>query len=164
MMTHDIFYILTAILVLTVFTVIVYINTKPPTKDVVDYYAKPINIPKEPINISVDPVIDNSPYEIIENVGTCAKRPDLVNPTQYGGLNPKSNSKLTVTDFINTYGTGENYNCYDTADVTSRRYCDILYRENIEYFSDRWSALGECELDVKEQVQKLFPKAPVRKY
>lgn len=161
MFLKDMLYILTAVLVLTVFTVIVYRNTNPMSKDNYTKDESKEVVEHKLLNILVDPVIDNSLYKIID---TCVKREEVVNPTQYGGLNPKSNSKLTVTDFINTYGTGENYNCYDTADVTSRRYCDILYRQNVEYFTDRWSGLGECELDVKAQVQELFPKAPVKSY
>ena len=144
-------YVIIAVIVLAVLGGIVYAN---PT-------AEPVSVQNiDHFNIGTDPVITKGPYKLVENVATCPKRSYVANHTQYGGLNPKHNSNLSVTDFINTYGTGENYNLYDTADVTSRRYCTMLYGVNNEYFSDRWSSLSECEVAIKEECQTLFPKAP----
>ena len=120
--------------------------------------------PVEKFDISTEPVVEDIPYQVLKNVDNCLERQDIINPTQYGGLNPKSNANLTLVDFINTYGTGENYNGYDTADVTSRRYCDLVYTINNEYFTDRWVSGGECELAIKKECENLFPKAPKKAY
>lgn len=149
-MMKNMYYIIITVVVLIVLCGLLY--TRGKTNNI-DHF-----------NIATDPVIVNTPYELLENVGTCPERPPVVDNTEYGGLNPKSNANLSVTDFINTYGTGENYDSYDTADVTSRRYCNLMYVVNNEYFSDRWSSTSECELDAKAQVQALFPKAPKKSY
>ena len=144
-------YIIVALVVLAVLACVAFTHKSKPTT--VDHF-----------NIATDPVIINTPYKLLENVGTCPARPDVPNPTEYNGLNPKSNANISLTDFINAYGTGENYDSYDTADVTSRRYCNLMYVVNNEYFSDRWSSISECELDAKAQCQKLFPNAPKKAY
>ncbi|MEI6371787.1 MAG: hypothetical protein WCO49_19090 [Nostocales cyanobacterium ELA608] len=145
-------YIIVAVLVLAVLGGVAY-TYKSNESLTVDHF-----------NIATDPVIVSTPYEVLKDVGTCPKRPEVLDDTQYGGLNPKSNANLTLTDYINTYGTGENYDSYDTADVTSRRYCNLMYVVNNEYFSDRWSSTSECELDAKAQCQELFPNAPKKSY
>jgi len=150
-MMKDIYYMAIAVAVLTIVAIGIYISTSK--KDSVDHF-----------NITTDPVVDKSPYKVLENTATCPNRPAVQNHTQYGGLNPKSNANLTLTDFINTYGTGENYNSYDTADVTSRRYCNLLYGVNNEYFNDRWNSLSECELTIKSECEELFPNAPKKSY
>ena len=131
--------------------------------DTIDYFdiGTDIVMYKQPYTLLDNPT---KCLELLDNRKTCVERPDIHNPTQYGGLNPKFNANLTVRDFINTYGTGENYNSYGTADVTARRYCNLLYAVNNEYFSDRWSSTSECELAAKAECQDLFPNAPKKSY
>ena len=155
MMKH-IYFIITTIVVGV--AVILYLCRKKENKDSF------ISTTPPNFNITTDPVIEAVPYQILENVDKCLERENIINPTQYGGLNPKSNSNLSLVDFINTYGTGENYNGYDTADVTSRRYCDLVYVMNNEYFTDRWISGSECELAIKRECEELFPNAPKKAF
>lgn len=147
-MTTKSMYIIISVIVLAVLSGALYMH-----KSTIDHF-----------NIATEPVISNTPYKILENVGTCPARPDVVNPTQYGGLNPKSNANLSLTDFIDVFGKDMDYNTILAADITSRRYCNLLYAANNEYFSDRWSSTSECELEAKAQCQDLFPNAPKKSY
>jgi hypothetical protein len=149
-MTTKSIYIIISVIVLTVLVGALYMHKESPT---VDHF-----------NIATDPVISHTPYEIIKDVGKCPVRPEVVNNTQYGGLNPKSNANLSLSDFINVFGKNMDYNTYDAADVTSRRYCNLLYVANNEYFSDRWVSTSECELAAKAECEALYPNAPKKSF
>lgn len=113
-------------------------------------------------NIATDPVVLNSPYKLLDNVEKCPDREEVVNNTQYGGLNPKSNANLTVVDFINRYYNGRV--SPGAASPISKQYCTLVAVANSEYLTDRWNSTGECELAAKAEVEELFPDLPKTPY
>lgn len=115
---------------------------------------------RDNFNIGVNPYYDNTRYEEINDPSKCPPRKTVENTVQYNGLNPQYNNFVTLQDYLDTYGGAENFKGNDTCDVTARRYCALVYTAHQEYFTDRWSGIGECEIDIKAQCEKLKPEAP----
>lgn len=145
MVTKSVYIIIVVvILCLSAFGVMEYIKKREPMTQAKSF------------NIATNPVV----HKNIQAVAPCPKRPEVVNNTEYHGLNPKSNSNLSLLSFINSYHKDTDYNDVDAADITARQYCSMVYGVNNEYFKDRWSSISECELLVKKECEDLFPSAP----
>ena len=110
-------------------------------------------------DISVDPLAPVQ-YEW-KSQRACDARPKMLkNPTQYNGLNPEYDSHVSVKDYIDTYEKAQNWESPLAASTVAKRYCDILYGNHGEYFHDRWMAEGDCEIQVKKEVEELVPGTP----
>ena len=116
-------------------------------------YKKP-----EKFDISVDPLTGGE-YTYLNNV-TCPERAPCINRTQYGGLNAEHDDYVTVKDFIDTYETDTDFKDPDSARLTSKRYCQLLYPNHIEYFTGckGYLSFGECEIGTEEEIRKMYPE------
>ena len=116
------------------------------------------NVKSDTFDISVDP-LKATDYEY-KNQRACDARPKIKNPTQYNGLNPEYNGHVSVLDYINTYEKAQIWSNPTAASTVARRYCDLLYGNHTEYFHNRWMAEGDCEIQVKKEVEDLIPGTP----
>lgn len=109
-------------------------------------------------DISVDPLkaVD---YEYM-NQRSCDARPKVKNPTMYNGLNREYDGHVSVKDYIDTYERAQDWESPLAATTVAKRYCDLLYGNHGEYFHDRWMAEGDCEIQVKKEVEELVPGTP----
>ncbi len=121
-------------------------------------------VKRDNFDITTTPLYDTTSYEILQNTEACPPRPNVKNNVQYNGLNPQYNDHITLQDYINTYSNPEEFDQPGGCDVVARRYCNQLYGTHREYFNDRWSGLGECELDVLGQCERLKPLSPKKVY
>lgn len=117
---------------------------------------------KDNFNIATDPRVDTSRYEHAKE--TCPARNNVKNNVRYNGLNPQDNDNLSLTEYISKYGMDENYRGPNTCDVNAKRYCNFVYATHREYFADRWSGIGECELAIKDKCEEMFPLAPKKTF
>lgn len=110
-------------------------------------------------DMSVDP-LKAVQYEW-KSQRACDARPKMLkNPTQYNGLNPEYDGHVSVKDYIDTYEKAQDWSSPLAASTVAKRYCDILYTNHGEYFHDRWMAEGDCEIQVKKEVEELVPGTP----
>ena len=76
---------------------------------------------------------------------------------QYG-LNPEYNNNITVCDFVKDFEKDTVFTQYkqnlvpsllhnQTAyDIPAAQICEVLYDNHQQFFENRWSGLGECEM------------------
>lgn len=111
---------------------------------------------KDNFDISVEPV-KSTEYEYLKDT-SCPERPAFnYDNVEENGLNKEFNGRVTVKDYIDTYEQANDFNKPGTADIISRRYCDLLYVNHRRYFVNKWSGSGDCEIDVKKQVETMYP-------
>lgn len=114
---------------------------------------------KDTFDITTDPVRPEQNYEQIpvKISNYVAKR---------NGLNRESDNNITVCDFIKKFESNttflENVN-QNPCSVVARQICSVLYSDHNEYFTNRWSGLGECEVEQTRECAKCPNKLKIRK-
>jgi hypothetical protein len=120
------------------------------------------NQQKDGFDISVDPASAGF-YEYLRETN-CPKRPPFnYDNVQENGLNPELDGRITLKDYIDSYEQANDFTKPDTADTIAMRYCNLVYTNHRRYFTDKWSGIGDCELDIKDKVEDMYSlkKTPI---
>lgn len=112
----------------------------------------------EKFDISTDP-LTNAAYSFVD-VNTCPERAPCINNTLYGGLNPQYNEHVSLDDYIKTYENDTDFSNPRQITLASKRYCQLLYPNHIEYFTGclGYLSFGECEIGTEQELRKKYPE------
>ena len=113
---------------------------------------------KDSFDITTDPLTTSYNYEQMD----CGPYP----MAKRNGLNRESDNNITVCDFNKQFNSKttfvENVN-ENPCSVAARQVCAVLYADHIEYFTNMWSGLGECEVYQTKACEKCPNKLKIDK-